>query len=147
MLCEVKTMTQITRWSVVPIAMALWLGVSAAGQSQSVTSISSNSAPVQLSGMSGGNRKDDSCAGYIAANPNHVVKLTEATDLRFSLQSKGQPALLIRSSYGQEFCVPADSYSNGKVEIPGRWKQGTYSVFVGDRANGSHAYTLLISPS
>jgi hypothetical protein len=98
-----------------------------------------------MNGTSGGTQKDTGCAGSIAASPNHVVQVTEDSDLRFSLQGAGEPALLIRSSTGQSFCVPADSYSNGKVEIPGRWRKGTYSVYIGDRANGRHAYTLQIA--
>jgi hypothetical protein len=109
--------------------------------------ISSASQPVQLSGTSGGNRKDANCAGSIASTPNHVVQVQEDSNLRFTLQAAGKPALLIQSASGQVFCVAADSFSNGKVEIPGRWTQGTYQVFVGDRGNGQFPYTLSIAPN
>lgn len=139
-------MFKIHQWSAVPIAIAITVANISPALSQMIT-ISSNSQPIQVTGTSGGSQKDNSCAGFVAPAPNHVVQVTEDTDLRFVLQGSGQPALLIRSANGQSFCVPADSYSQGKVEIPGRWRKGTYSVFVGDRANESHAYTLLISRS
>ncbi len=133
------------RWSLIPLALAIALGSSEIAMSQPIM-ISSASLPVQVSGTSGGNQKDAGCAGYISATPNHVIQVTEDADLRFDLQgSGGQPALLIRGSTGQNFCVPADSYSNGKIEIPGRWRKGTYSVYVGDRTNGHYSYTLSIS--
>jgi len=139
-------MVNVRQWFVTPIAIAMTVTSINPVLAQMIT-IAPNSQPVQVNGMSGGSKKDASCAGFIAPSPNHVVQLTEDTDLRFALQGAGQPALLIRSSTGQSFCVPADPYSNGKVEIPGRWRKGKYSVFVGDRANESHAYTLLISRS
>jgi hypothetical protein len=141
---EVVSMLTMLRWLSIPIAITLVTSGMRPVLAEAVT-ISPTSQPIQLSGRSGGPQKDNSCAGFIAPAPNHVVQLTEDTDLRFLLQGEGQPALLIRSSTGQNFCVPADSYSQGKVEIPGRWRKGIYSVFVGDRANESHAYTLRIA--
>ncbi len=138
-------MKAIARWLMVPVGVAIVLSTAQAALSQSIN-ISPNSQPIQVNGTSGGDR-NDSCAGHIAAAPNHVVNVTEDSDLRFVLQSQGEPTLLIRTASGQNFCVPADQYSNGKVEIPGRWPKGTYSVYVGDRANGHHAYTLMISRS
>jgi len=132
------------RWWAIPLGLAIaTVGVEPA-RSQAIT-MSPGSQPVQVSGRSGGNQKDSSCAGFIAPAPNHVVQVTEDADLRFVLQGASSSALLIRSATGQRFCVPADSYSQGKIEIPGRWRKGTYSVFVGDRANEHHSYTLLIS--
>jgi hypothetical protein len=74
-----------------------------------------------------------------------VVQVAEDANLRITLQAGGQPSLLIRNPSGQEFCVPADSYSGGKIDIPGRWTKGNYSVYVGDRSNGQYPYTLSIS--
>jgi hypothetical protein len=127
----------------IPMALAIALGNVKAAISQTIK-ISSNSQPVQVSGQSGGDQLNK-CAGYISPTPNHVIQVTEDANLRFVLQGGGQPALLIRGTNGQSFCVPADSYSDGKIEIPGRWPKGIYSVYVGDRANGHHAYTLGIS--
>jgi len=139
-------MLNLRQLSVVPIATVLAIVSVKPALSQSIT-ISPTSQPIQVSGMSGGNQKDTGCAGFIASSPNHIVQVTEDADLKFELQGTGQPALLIRGSTGQNFCVPADSYSQGKVVIPGRWRKGTYSVFVGDRANESHSYTLQIARS
>ncbi len=130
----------------VPIVLAIALGTASEALSQTVA-ITSTSPVIQLNGTSGGAKKDAGCAGFIAAAPNHVIQVAEDANLQFTLQSSGEPSLLIRSASGQVFCVPADSYSNGKITIPGRWSKGTYSVFVGDRANGQHPYTLSISHS
>jgi hypothetical protein len=133
--------TKFAQWLAVPVVVAI---AAIPGLAQPIA-VNPNSQPIQLTGTSGGTQRDAGCAGYIAATPNHVVQITADTDLRFVLQSQGQPALLIRGASGQDFCVPADAYSAGKVEIPGRWRKGLYSVFVGDRANGKHPYTLSIA--
>jgi hypothetical protein len=133
-----------SRWLAIPTAVAIALGTVSAASAAPVL-ISSSASEVQLSGTTGGSLKDTSCAGFIQAAPNHVVQVNEDANLDFTLRSSGQPALLIRSASGQSFCVPADSLSNGTVVIPGLWTKGTYSVFVGDRANGQHPYTLSIS--
>ena len=133
-----------SQWIALPIATAVVVTQVSPVWSQAIA-ITPNSAPLQMTGTSGGDRQDNSCAGFISAQPNHTIQVTEDADLRFVLQGAGQPALLIRSSTGKSFCVPADMYSNGKVEIPGRWHSGIYSVYVGDRANERHAYTLSIS--
>ncbi|XGV96416.1 MAG: hypothetical protein ACAF41_27250 [Leptolyngbya sp. BL-A-14] len=140
-------MKAFKRWSVIPITVAIAWGTASTVLSQAVA-ITPSSQTIQLSGTSGGSKVDaKGCAGSIAAAPNHVVQLTDDANLQFTLQSSGEPTLLIRSGSGQDFCVPADSYSNGKITIPGRWSKGTYSVYVGDRAKGQHPYTLSISRS
>lgn len=98
---------------------------------------------VTLQGTSGGSRS--SSCGYISGRPNHQVQVTESfTSLRFRVESGGQPTLFIQSPNGQSECAMADGFSGGSIEIPGVWEQGTYSVYVGDRAGGSHNYTLSI---
>jgi hypothetical protein len=133
------------RWSILPTTIAAVFAMSGIAFSQTV-SISPNAQSITLSGTSGGAKKDPGCAGFIADRPNHTVQVTADSNLRFTLQSSGQPTLLITGTQGQTFCVQADRLSNGKVEIPGRWTKGTYSVFVGDRAQGRNPYTLSISP-
>ncbi|QZZ20176.1 hypothetical protein J5X98_23345 [Leptothermofonsia sichuanensis E412] len=136
------------RWLAVPIMVLIAVGTAKAVLSQSVVAITSTSQTVELRGTSGGNRKVGGCAGYISSAPNHIIQVAEDTNLRISLQaSGGQPSLLIRNPSGQEFCVPADRYSGGKIDVPGRWTQGNYSVYVGDRDNGQYSYTLRISPN
>lgn len=138
-------MKTLARWLAIPATMALSLSVADIALSQLIA-ITPSSSTVQVKGTSGGTQADASCAKHIAGSPNHVIQVTEDTNLRFSLQAVGgEPALLIRSATGQDYCVPADSDSGGKVTIPGRWSKGNYSVFVGDRANGQFPYTLSIS--
>jgi hypothetical protein len=138
-------MKRLIRWLMVSASVAIALSTAPNAFGQSIT-VSPSSEPIQVNGTSGGGR-NDSCAGHISAAPNHIVQVTEDADLRFVLQGQGEPTLLIRTASGKNFCVPADKYSNGKVEIPGRWQKGTYSIFIGDRANGQHPYTLMISRS
>ncbi|MBD1846496.1 hypothetical protein H6F89_24335 [Cyanobacteria bacterium FACHB-63] len=133
------------RWSIFPTAIAAVLAISGMAASQSV-SVSPNTQPITLNGTSGGAKKDSGCAGFIADRPNHTVQVTADSNLKFTLQGSGEPTLLITGAQGQTFCVQADRLSNGKVEIPGRWTKGTYSVFVGDRARGQNSYTLSIAP-
>ncbi len=133
------------RWSVVPTAIAAVLALGGIAASQTVA-IPPNSPAVMLNGTSGGSVKDPGCAGFIASSPNHTIQVTEDSNLRFSLKGAGQPTLLISGVQGQNVCVQADSLSGGKIEIPGRWSKGNYSVYVGDRAQGHNLYTLSITP-
>lgn len=132
------------QWSILPTAIAAVVAMSGMALSQ-VVSISPNTQPITLNGTSGGEKKDTSCAGFIADRPNHTVQVTADSNLKFTLQGGGEPTLLITGG-GQTFCVQADRLSNGKVEIPGRWTKGDYSVFVGDRGRTRAPYTLSIAP-
>ncbi|PSB18471.1 hypothetical protein C7B65_15370 [Phormidesmis priestleyi ULC007] len=133
------------RWSVVPTTIAAVLALAGVASSQ-IVAISPNSSAVMLNGTSGGTKKDSSCAGFVADTPNHTIQVTADSNLRFSLKGAGQPTLLITGVKGQAVCVQADSLSGGKIEIPGRWIKGNYSVYVGDRAQGRNPYTLSITP-
>jgi len=126
-------------WLVFPTAFLLSLGNAIPVVSQAIAVTSSK---IELTGSSGA-----SCAGYIAGAPNHTLEVPTDANLTFSLKAAGQPALLIRSDTGKEFCVAADAFSKGEIRVPGRWKKGVYKVFVGDRAHGSFPYTLVVSPN
>jgi hypothetical protein len=138
-------MNAFTRWSIFPTAIAAVIATTGLAMSQPVA-LSSNSPTVNLSGVSGGDKKDGGCAGFIAKTPNHSLQVTEDSNLRFTLQGAGQPTLLIVGSQGQTVCVQADSLAKGKIEIPGRWTKGNYSIFVGDRTTARSPYTLSIQP-
>ena len=135
-------MKTLARWLAIPVTLAIAVGTAETALSQ-IIAITTSSSPIQLSGTSGGSKKDTSCAGYTAPSANHTIQVVEDSNLSFTLQSSGQPALLIRGESG-EFCVPATSDSGGQVTIPGRWTKGKYSIYVGDRANGHNPYTLSI---
>jgi hypothetical protein len=101
--------------------------------------------PIRLKGSSGGQRATPDC-GKIANNPNHTVKMTQDfTYLRFSVQSTGNPTLLIIEPGGRRSCILADRYSNGSIQSSGYWKKGIYQISVGDRSGTSHEYTLSIT--
>ncbi len=133
-------------WLVVPTALAISLAVTGAYAAQAqVVQLTPKFQPDPLvvRGTSGGAKSSD--CGNIAAAPNQVIQVTESLPyLRLSVQSDGQPTLLINGPGGR-FCVLGDSYPGGNPEISGYWKAGRYSVYVGDRAQGQHPYTLSIS--
>lgn len=131
------------RWSMLPTTIAAVFAMAGMAASQT---IAPNSQPVNLEGTSGGSKKDSGCAGFISNTPNHTLQVTADSNLRFTLQGSGEPTLLITGTQGQNFCVQADRLSNGKIEIPGRWTKGSYSIFVGDRAGGRNPYKLSIEP-
>jgi hypothetical protein len=139
-------MKQVFSWLVLSATVAATISSGGAALSQ-VVSITPTFQPVQLSGTSGGEQKNSGCVGYTSPSPNHTIQVSEEIDLEFTLQASGQPALLIRGAGGKEFCVPAARNSGGKIQIPGRWSKGSYLIFVGDRENGRHPYTLTISRS
>ena len=100
--------------------------------------------PLVMRGKSGGDKSSD--CGNIAATPNQIIEVTEPLPyVRFSVQSEGQPTLLIEGPKGRRFCVLADTEAGESPEVSGYWEAGKYSLYVGDRASGQHPYTLSIS--
>lgn len=100
--------------------------------------------PLVVKGTSGGEKSSD--CGNIAATPNQTIQVKESLPyLRLSVQSDGQPTLLIEGPGGRRFCVLADVKSGEKPEISGYWESGRYLLYVGDRAQGQHPYTLSVS--
>jgi len=133
-------------WLIVPAALTISLAVTTASLAEApVVQVTPNFQPdpLVINGTSGGAKSSD--CGNIAATPNQVIQVTAALPyLRLSVQSAGQPTLLVEGPGGR-FCVLADSYSQGKPEISGFWQAGKYSLYVGDRAQGQHPYKLSIS--
>lgn len=134
------------RWSILPTTIAAVFAMAGMAASQQIVSIASNAEPLTLNGISGGDRKDAGCAGFIGDRPNHTVQVTTDSNLTFTLQGSSESTLLITGAQGENFCVRADRLSNGKVEIPGRWPKGSYSVFIGERGGSRNPYTLSIAP-
>lgn len=99
-----------------------------------------------LTGTSSGPIRDTTCAGFIAAEANHRITLDRPSNLDFTLKGTNDATLLIIGNNNQRFCVQADTVSQGKVTIPGRWEVGQYDVFVGSRSGQKAAYTLTIGP-
>ena len=135
-----------TDWLVVPTALAINFALTAATLAE-VPVLTINPKfqpdPLVVHGTSGGEKSSD--CGNIAATPNQVIQVTQALPyLHLSVQSAGQPTLLINGPGGR-FCVLGDSYSGEKPEFSGYWQAGKYSLNVGDRAQGQHPYTLSIS--
>lgn len=135
-----------TDWLVVPTALAISFAVTGATLAKPpVLQINSQFQPDPLvvGGTSGGDKSSD--CGNIAATPNQVIQVTQPVPyLRLSVESAGQPTLLIDGPGGR-FCVLADRFSKGKPEISGFWQAGKYSLYVGDRDQGRHPYKLSIS--
>jgi hypothetical protein len=131
---------------IVPAVLAINLAVmQAALAEEPVVQINSKFQPDPLvvRGTSGGAKSSD--CGNIAAKPNQVIQVKEPLPyLRLTVKSAGQPTLLIQGPGGR-FCVLADRYSGGNPEISGYWQAGRYSLYVGDRAQGQHPYTLSVS--
>ncbi|WP_193195287.1 hypothetical protein [Nostoc sp. MG11] len=130
----------------VPAALTMSLVLTKAGFAQTPQiQINQNLQPdpLILNGQSGGSVKSN--CGNITAAPNQVIQVTESLPyLRLTVESKGQPTLLIDGPGGR-FCVLADSYSGGKLELSGYWQPGKYLLFVGDLSQQQHSYTLSIS--
>ncbi|MBD3880569.1 hypothetical protein IFO70_02240 [Phormidium tenue FACHB-886] len=127
------------KWMTIPTALAMTFAVTTAAHSNPVQT--PLAAPITVNGNSGGGQSSQ--CGFIANTPNQVVVVGQPTPLRFKLQGQGQPTLWITGPVNR--CVMADDYSAGTIEVPGVWQEGTYSVFVGDRTQSSHPFTLSIS--
>lgn len=109
---------------------------------QNIMDVAPNFAdPLNLRGVSGGPNKSNDC-GFIANQPNHVIRLTGAIPyLKFQLNTSGSPTLLVEGPAGR-FCVLPNSANSGNIELSGHGTQGTYNIYVGDRSQGQHPYSL-----
>jgi hypothetical protein len=144
------TIPQATLKKVIPslaLMMSSFMTIGAlASQAQTVIAINSNSPVVTVEGSSGGNIRDKSCAGFISDVPNYTVEMTEDSDRRFRIQGNSDTTLLVLNSQGKRFCVQADDLSAGEAELPGRWKKGTYRVYIGNKTQMRSNYKLMITP-
>jgi len=130
------------KWMIVPALLTLAIALPNAAYANPVQT--PLSAPVIVQGSSNGPQSGQ--CSVASSTPTQVVRVTEAvTSLRFSVQGSGEPTLLITGPSGRNQCVMADSLSGGAIQVPGVWEQGTYSLFVGDRAQGNHPYILSIT--
>ncbi len=137
-------MRTFKNWMVVPASLVMLVTGIGTAQAQTTINPGFQPDPLVVSGTSGGSQASKGC-GMIGATPNYVVNLaTNFNYLRFSVQSAGQPTLLIKAPNGSS-CVQADSLSGGKIEAPGYWEKGSYAIYIGDRAGGQHPYTLRIT--
>jgi hypothetical protein len=133
------TMKERINWVAIPTAIAATMAIAAAAYSQPVqTPLAS---PITVTGSSGGSQSSQ--CGFVPGTPSQVVVVNQPTPLRIQVQSQGQPTLWITGPVNR--CVMADKDSGGKIEVPGIWTAGTYSVFVGDLSQASHPYTLSIT--
>lgn len=134
---------QTSRWLIASLAVLLGGAgnVSAAPGGMVVDNV-----PLNLQGTSGGTVASD--CGNISAQPSQRLQLTEAFIsrsgyLRFVVEGQGDPTLLIEGPTGR-FCVLSDQAMHQGPEAVGYWLPGTYNIYVGDRSNQRHPYSLSI---
>lgn len=117
------------------------LGSAASAQSIARTPLS---APVELTGVSGG-RESSVCGNINTATAQRISVAEAFASLNFEVQSQGDYTLLITGPNGFKECVFAHNYDGGVIQAPGLLNQGEYQVFIGDRKGESHPYTLSIT--
>ena len=115
-------------------------------QAASPIVITNTTQAVTVDGTSGGSSRDAICGGFVAEVPNHTIEMTEDSDRKFRVKGNSNTTLLVLNSQGKRFCVQADEFSGGEAELPGRWKKGTYRVYVGSKNQGRSNYQLTILP-
>jgi hypothetical protein len=138
-------MRTLKNWMVVPTALAMLVSSAGMVRSQPIEiSPGFQPDPLVVNGTSGGSTATQGC-GMIGTKPNLVLTLNANFKyLRINVQGTGKPTLLIKGPSGKS-CVPADTLSEGKIQAPGYWEKGTYSIFVGDMAGGQNSYTLSVT--
>lgn len=132
-------------FTVVPAALAMSLALNNVNLAQTppkVINPNFSPDPLVFNGNSEGSVKSN--CGNIPAKPSQVIQVSKPLPyLRVTVESKGQPTLLIDGPGGR-FCVLADS-SEGKAELAGYWQPGDYSFYAGDLSHKQYSYTLSIS--
>ena len=134
--------------TLVPAVVLILSSVGAIAPVQAAAPIAiTNATPaITVDGVSGGSSRDASCGGFVAEVPNHTIEMTEDSDRKFRVKGNSNTTLLVLNSQGKRFCVQADEFSGGEAEQPGRWKKGTYRVYVGNKNQGRSNYQLTILP-
>ena len=141
------TFQSIAKNLVPAIALVLSsVGAIAPVQAAAPIAITNTTQAITVDGVSGGSSRDASCGGFVAEVPNHTIEMTEDSDRKFRVKGNSNTTLLVLNSQGKRFCVQADEFSGGEAELPGRWKKGTYRVYVGNKNQGRSSYQLTILP-
>jgi hypothetical protein len=132
-------------FTAVPVALAMSLvfnNVNLAQTPPKVIKADFSPDPLVVNGDSQGTVKSN--CGHIPAKPSQVIQLPDSLPyLRVTVESKGQPTLLIDGPGGR-FCVLADS-SEAKAELAGFWQPGQYSFYAGDLSQQQYSYKLSIT--
>ncbi|MCC3409998.1 MAG: hypothetical protein JGK17_31580 [Microcoleus sp. PH2017_10_PVI_O_A] len=134
------------RWfsAIVTVALAMILADAGAIRSQPLQIAPGFPEPLSVSGVSGGPNNSGDC-GFVAQGPNQVIEVTQDLPYwRIAVQTAGAPSLMIQGPRGR-FCVLPANAAAGNVEFSGYGDKGTYVIFVGDRSQGQHPYSLSIS--
>lgn len=130
--------------SIVTLALAMILADAGALRSQPLQIAPGFPEPLRVSGVSGGPNNSGDC-GFVAQGPNQVIEVTQDLPYwKIAVQTAGAPSLMIQGPRGR-FCVLPANAAAGNVEFSGYGDKGTYVIFVGDRAQGQHPYSLSIS--
>lgn len=130
--------------SIITLALAMILAATGAVRSQPLQIAPGFPEPLNISGVSGGRNNSGDC-GFISQAPNHVIQVTQDLPYwRIAVQTAGAPSLMIQGPRGR-FCVLPANAAAGNVEFSGYGDKGTYTIFVGDRSQGQHPYSLSIS--
>lgn len=122
-------------------ASSLFLPSMGAANAQANLTLASSSGITTLEGKS---VSGITCSAS-KETPNHTIDITEDSDRRFKIQGSGNLTLLIVNSQNKRFCVQTDEFSGGEAELPGRWKKGSYRVYVGGQS-ATVPYKLSILP-
>ena len=129
---------------IVTVALAMILADAGAIGSQPLQIAPGFLEPLGVSGVSGGPNNSGDC-GFVSQGPNHVIEVTQDLPYwRIAVQTAGAPSLMIQGPRGR-FCVLPPNAAAGNVEFSGYGDKGTYVIFVGDRSQGQHPYSLSIS--
>ncbi|MFT6398644.1 MAG: hypothetical protein ACJAYU_003406 [Bradymonadia bacterium] len=108
-----------------------------------------NSAHAVLTGQAGGSRAasdlSPGCSGWIAQVPDHILDLTDQTDLMFRVRSATDTTLFIEGPRGLKSC--ADDEDGLNPVIRGTMLPGRYRIYVGtyEELENTGEYTLGIS--
>ena len=140
------TLPSIVKTFIPAVALMLSSVGAAPVQAAAPIVITNTTQAVTVDGTSGGSSRDASCGGFVAEVPNHTIEMTEDSDRKFRVKGNSNTTLLVINSQGKRFCVQADEFSGGEAELPGRWKKGSYRVYVGSKNQGRSNYQLTILP-
>ena len=109
-------------------------------------SLSPGFGVLYLNGYTQEGAQNDGCGGFFGDEPEHLLEVGYAMNLKLVVQSLEGLVLGVQSPDGVLNCWDEDSSSNLNVSLEQHYQPGVYRVWVGSTEQAtSHAYRLVLS--
>ncbi len=98
----------------------------------------------EISGTSGGPQTSSDC-GFVPAQPDYSFNITQsAASVSIEVSGSNDYTLLMVGPDNSRECILAHDFDGGAIQSRGLYKQGSYSLYVGDIDGSGAPFTLTV---